>query len=105
MICESYCPDSAVFTPCTSKASRGPMKSIEGWVIIITGVHDEARDEDIYETFSEFGEILNLHMNLDRRSGFVKGYALIEYSTKKSAEQALNEMDGYKLLGKKVRAD
>eukprot|EP00928_Gymnodinium_smaydae_P072446 TRINITY_DN557_c0_g1_i2.p1 TRINITY_DN557_c0_g1~~TRINITY_DN557_c0_g1_i2.p1 ORF type:complete len:168 (+),score=45.59 TRINITY_DN557_c0_g1_i2:71-505(+) len=100
---DRYAGKSGKFERLPEDASgSGPARSIEGWVIIVSGVHEEAQEDDVYEAFAEYGDIKNLHLNLDRRTGFVKGYAYIEYEAKKEAEAALKGLDGQVLLDQKL---
>lgn len=47
-------------------------KAIEGWIVIVRGLHEETDEESLTERFMEYGTIKNVHLNLDRRTGYVK---------------------------------
>ena len=111
------------------KATGGVLavRSIEGWIVLVTNVHEEASEEDLQERFADYGDIQNMHLNLDRRTGYVKvrqspvcsrgpasdarfvfngqGYALIEYSTLPEARQAIAQAHNTKLLDQTIQCD
>lgn len=74
-------------------------KSAEGWVLFVTGILEEHNENDILDLFSDFGEVKQLRIPLNRNSGFPYGFALVQYADLLSAKEAINQLDGAECLG------
>ena len=92
----------------TAGRTRGgakPAKSVEGWIIFVSGLHQEAGEDDVLDKFSDFGSVKNVRVELEKRTGFARGYALVEFAEQGEAQAAIEGMDGQPLLGQNIAVD
>lgn len=82
-----------------------PLKSVNGYILFCTGLHEELTEEKIDDLFSEYGTVKSIKVNLDRKTGSLKGYALIEYEDLTEAKDAISELNGTKFYGNEIHVD
>ncbi|KAM0719987.1 hypothetical protein Q7P37_004122 [Cladosporium fusiforme] len=60
----------------------------------------DVQDEALKSEFASYGNLEEVHVSRDRKTGTGKGFAYIQFSDADSAEQALNEKDGQYFQGR-----
>ena len=80
---------------------HGPVRSAEGWCVFVTGLHEEAGEDDIADAFSEYGKVNLVKLNLERKTGRPFS-ALVEFEKQSEAQDAINKLHGTEFLGKTI---
>ena len=86
-------------------ASHKIVKSADGYILFVSNLHEETIEEDLLDLFSDYGKIKSLTLNLDRKTGFAKGYAIIQYETIEEALDAARATNGVTLQGNQLSVD
>uniref|UniRef100_A0A1I8JQ51 RRM domain-containing protein n=1 Tax=Macrostomum lignano TaxID=282301 RepID=A0A1I8JQ51_9PLAT len=75
------------------------------WNLTLSALTTETLPDDLMDKFNEYGEVKSLHLNLNRRTGYIKGYALVEFEHYKEASTAQNKLNGADLNGQRMQVD
>jgi RNA-binding protein 8A len=95
----SYKGTKGIFQMIDQEKGPGPGKSVEGYIIFIRNLNEEVQEDNIHDLLSKFGKIKNLHLNLDKHSGYAKGYCLVQFEKFDKAEKAIKFLKGRDFLG------
>ncbi|GFE53711.1 RNA-binding protein [Babesia ovis] len=73
--------------------------------IYIGGLHKRMTEGDIIIVFSQFGDPIDIHLKRDKKTGASLGYCFLGYRDQRSTILAVDNFNGYTLLGRRIRVD
>ncbi|XP_073833422.1 RNA-binding motif protein, X-linked 2 [Musca autumnalis] len=88
----------------TGKASWHDMYKDSAW-IFVGGFPYNLTEGDLICVFSQYGEIVNIHLVRDKETGKSKGFCFICYEDTRSAILAVDNLNGIKILNRTIRVD
>ncbi|KAI3977020.1 hypothetical protein MKX01_008878 [Papaver californicum] len=71
--------------------------------LFIGGLSHDTNEAVLKECFGQHGEIIEVKVICDHRSGKSKGYGFVQFMSEKSATTALEELNGQLLDGRNIR--
>ena len=73
--------------------------------IFIGNLSWDAEVEDIKELFSQYGEVKNCYLPLDRESGRKRGFAFVDLINISSEDTAINDLQDVEWMGREIRVN
>ncbi|NXI29385.1 RBMX2 protein, partial [Sterrhoptilus dennistouni] len=73
--------------------------------IFVGGLHHELTEGDGICVFSQYGEVVNINLVRDKRTGKSKGFCFLCYEDQRSTILAVDNFNGIKIKGRTIRVD
>lgn len=89
---------------CNTSASWHAQYKHSAW-IHVGGLSYKLSEGDVICVFSQYGEIVQIHMPRDRESGKTKGFAFLCYEDTRSTVLAVDNLNGSKICDRQVKVD
>jgi RNA recognition motif-containing protein len=70
--------------------------------IYVANIPFKASEDELKELFEQHGEVSSVKIILDKETNRSRGFGFIEMTDSESAQQAINELNGYSFLGKEL---
>lgn len=86
-----------------------PERSVEGWTVFLSGLHEEATEDSILDHLTDLlptgMSIREVKVAMDHRTGYAKGYGVVECREYREARAVIEAVDGRPFMGVPMRAD
>jgi RNA-binding motif X-linked protein 2 len=73
--------------------------------VFVGGIHSELTEGDVLAILSKYGEIVDVFVPRDEKTGKSKGFAFVCYLDQRSTIIAVDNLNGSKVLGRILRVD
>ena len=73
--------------------------------IFVGNLAFKAIEQDLADFFGQYGEVVEVILLSDRRTGRSRGMAFVEFATEDAAKTALEKANGAMLLDRELRVD
>lgn len=65
----------------------------------------QVTEDDLVETFSEYGKVVKVQVPKDRETGRMRGFAFVEMSTEDEETAAIDALDGAEWMGRDLKVN
>src|SRR5262249_23047288 len=62
-------------------------------------------EQQLADALSAAGQVMHVHMGMDRETGRSRGFAFVEFSNEDEAAEAIKRFDGQEVDGRKLRVN
>ncbi|MDX2097096.1 MAG: RNA-binding protein [Leptolyngbyaceae cyanobacterium bins.59] len=73
--------------------------------IYVGNLSYEVTQEDLSQTFSEYGTVKRVQLPTDRETGRVRGFAFVEMTTDAEEASAIEALDGAEWMGRDLKVN
>ncbi|KAM7043130.1 RNA-binding motif protein, X-linked 2 [Acridotheres tristis] len=73
--------------------------------IFVGGLHYQLTEGDVICVFSQYGEVVNINLVRDKKTGKSKGFCFLCYEDQRSTILAVDNFNGIKIKGRTIRVD
>jgi RNA recognition motif-containing protein len=73
--------------------------------IYVGNLSFQATEDDLWEVFTEYGEVSRISLPTDRETGKKRGFAFVEMKDEAAEEQAIAALDGAEWLGRELKVN
>ena len=71
--------------------------------IYIGNLSFQAEQQDLFDLFSQYGEVKNCSLPLDRETGRKRGFAFVEMTKDEDEQTAIDDLQDVEWMGRAIR--